>query len=106
MKTLNISSLKKKIIIILKLVSKIDALWRGSLGREEEEWGWREGVAGAGPWEHLSGNHPGRNAGSGEGTSGTRVSQPSLPCWCTCGCPALPQARLEVFQSIPSSGGI
>lgn len=50
---------------------------------EEEEGCWREGVAGAGPREHLSGNRPGRGAGSGEGTSGpgTRVSpaMPALP---------------------------
>lgn len=71
---------------------------------EEEEKGcWQEGVAGAGPQEHLSGNRPRGGTGGREGTSGpgTRISSaiPALPHRGTWGCPALPRARLEVFQS-------
>lgn len=71
---------------------------------EEEEGCWREGVAGAGPQEHLSGNRPGEvlAAGRGRPALAQGCPQPCLPCQGTCGCPALPPAGLEVFQSIPA----
>lgn len=41
-------------------------------------------------------------AGRGRLALAQGCPQPCLPCQGTCGCPALPPARLEVLQSIPA----
>lgn len=104
-KHLTFPALKKK-----KIFFEVGFQDRCSMGgkawkeEEEEEGYWQEGVAGAGPREHLSGNRPGR--GRLALAQGSPQPSPALPRRGTCGCPALPQARLEVFQLMPGSKGI
>lgn len=71
---------------------------------EEEEGGWREGVAGADHRSICLETAPGEVLAAGRGRLALAQGcpQPCLPCQGTCGCPALPPARLEVFQSIPA----